>query len=60
MLHDKYQIHTEVCVFLLIGVYVLMWWTGDRHPQHDARTMPNKGITDDSDSHIVSDKFSMR
>ncbi|KAK2160483.1 hypothetical protein LSH36_132g01073 [Paralvinella palmiformis] len=46
-LHDKYHIHTEVCVFLLIGVYMLMWWTGDRHPEHDARTLPNKGWFDE-------------
>ena len=30
ILHDHYEIHSEVCCWLVVGVYVLIVWTGDR------------------------------
>lgn len=30
-LHDTYGIHTEVCVMLLVVVYGLIIWLGDRN-----------------------------
>ena len=31
ILHDHYDIHTEVCVMLVIGLYTIIVWTGDRN-----------------------------
>ena len=31
ILHDHFAIHTEVCAFLVIGLYVLIVWSGDRN-----------------------------
>ena len=42
-LHDNYNIHTEVCVFLLIMIYTLVIWSADRNPGPDARTAVNSG-----------------
>ena len=43
VLHDNYGLHTEICVFLLVLVYGLIIWNGDRQPNKLARTLPNKG-----------------
>ncbi|XP_064652904.1 uncharacterized protein LOC135503238 isoform X2 [Lineus longissimus] len=40
-LHDMLKLHTEVCVLLLIGIYIVMVWSGDRSPDSSART--NRG-----------------
>lgn len=29
-LHDSNNVHTEVCVFLQLSVYVMITWAGDR------------------------------
>ena len=31
ILHDHYDIHTEVCVMLVIGLYIIIVWTGDKN-----------------------------
>lgn len=40
-LHDNLGIHTEVCVFLLIGLYVMIVWKSDRQPTDEARNQKN-------------------
>lgn len=37
ILHDLYGVHTEVVVFLLIGAYVVIAWSGDRHHEIEAK-----------------------
>ncbi|XP_070545272.1 uncharacterized protein [Ptychodera flava] len=36
-LHDNLHIHTEVCVLLLVAVYVMIVWSADRNPSENAR-----------------------
>ena len=37
LFHNFYGVHTEVCVFLMIGLYVMMAWSGDRTNNLEAR-----------------------
>ena len=30
VLHDLFSVHTEVCVWVLIGLYVMLAWIGER------------------------------
>lgn len=46
-LHDAWGIHTEVCVFLFLGLFILEVWVADRQPCKEARSMPNKGWFDE-------------
>lgn len=36
-LHDSLGIHTEVCVLLFLGLYILIVWSADRLPLEPAR-----------------------
>ena len=36
-LHDMFGIHSEVCVLLLVMVYIMVIWSADRHPFENAR-----------------------
>ena len=36
-LHDLRGVHTEVVVFILIGVYILIAWIGDRHREVEVK-----------------------
>ncbi|XP_006811972.1 uncharacterized protein LOC100378455 [Saccoglossus kowalevskii] len=40
-LHDNLHIHTEVCVFILVAIYICIVWNADRNPDDGAR--PKKG-----------------
>ena len=40
ILHDNYNIHTEVCVLVLFGFFGLMVWMSDRNPSQEARSRP--------------------
>ena len=42
-LHDVFGIHTEVCVLILVVLYVLIVWSSDRHPSPQARSSKNRG-----------------
>ncbi|XP_076459728.1 uncharacterized protein LOC143292920 [Babylonia areolata] len=44
-LHDSLGIHSEVCVLLLITVYMLVVWSADRYPFEAARTANSLGIS---------------
>jgi len=37
LFHDFYGVHTEVCVFLMIGLYIMLAWSGDRTNNPEAR-----------------------
>ncbi|PVD37869.1 hypothetical protein C0Q70_00471 [Pomacea canaliculata] len=37
-LHDLFGIHSEVCVLMLICLYILIVWSADRYPFETART----------------------
>lgn len=43
VLHDVYNIHTEVPVFIIITLYGLIWWTGDRKAQKERTAAISKG-----------------
>ena len=36
-LHDMGGVHTEVCVFILVGIYVMIVWNGDRNARTDIK-----------------------
>ena len=36
-LHDSLGIHSEVCVLMLVAVYMLVVWSADRYPFETAR-----------------------
>ena len=40
VLHDLYGVHTEVIVLILLGVYVVIVWIGDRHREVDTKPAP--------------------
>ncbi|KAJ9592732.1 hypothetical protein L9F63_015612, partial [Diploptera punctata] len=46
-LHDLAGIHSEVTFFILFSIFLLISWTGDRTPSHDAR--PLLGLQSESD-----------
>jgi hypothetical protein len=37
-LHDVFGIHTEVPVLIILTIYFLIVWTGDRHSNKDGRS----------------------
>ena len=42
-LHDSLGIHSEVCVLMLLAVYMLVVWSADRYPFETARVHSNIG-----------------
>lgn len=42
-LHDSFGIHSEVCVLMLISVYIFIVWTADRNPPFSARSFTRIG-----------------
>jgi len=43
-LHGSFQIHSEICVLLILTLYFLIAWTNDRRPSAQARTSRLSGI----------------
>lgn len=43
VLHDLNGIHTEVVVYIILGVYIVIAWIGDRHREAEVRPAA-KGI----------------
>ncbi len=35
--HDLYAVHTEVCVVVLLGLYIVLAWIGDRNTGMEPR-----------------------
>ena len=42
--HDIYSVHTEVCVWVMVGLYVMVAWAGDRSVGTEARRTSTGGI----------------
>ena len=40
--HDFYGVHTEVCVGVMVAVYAIIAWSGDRVNEPDARPPQGK------------------
>ncbi|XP_022245911.1 uncharacterized protein LOC106462825 isoform X1 [Limulus polyphemus] len=51
LLKDELKIHSEVCVFLFLSMYLMIFWLGDRDPSIEAR--PKKGRCHHYDELIV-------
>lgn len=41
--HDLLQVHTEACVWVLLGLYLVLAWSGDRHAGMEARQAQGQG-----------------
>lgn len=41
-LHDTFHIHTEVCVMMLVVVFGLIVWMGDRNADRTVSSKPSK------------------
>ncbi|KAJ8941977.1 hypothetical protein NQ314_010201 [Rhamnusium bicolor] len=43
-LHDIYKLHSEITYFILLTVFLLLIWSGDRKPKNDefSKTVPHK------------------
>ena len=37
ILHDLYGVHTEVVVFIILGLYIVIAWIGDRHRETETK-----------------------
>lgn len=42
-LHDSLGIHSEICVLMLITIYILIVWSADRYPFESARSYNSSG-----------------
>ncbi|XP_067142696.1 uncharacterized protein [Centruroides vittatus] len=51
-LHDLFKIHSEICVLLLVSLYLIIVWTADRNPSANARS--EKGNQSDEVSAVIS------
>ena len=37
ILHDLYGVHSEVVVFIILGLYIVIAWIGDRHRETETK-----------------------
>lgn len=55
-LHDSNNVHTEVCVFLQMSVYVMITWAGDRQAAAKRHELQGKE-KEKKKSRLLNNKF---